>query len=94
MRELRLDRLTSASSRPENVNDTPTQVILARLLDNTQFGILGFTPLKIAAEVNAALENIGARRLSTVMERLLDEVPDPADEILLDSLPISIYGGG
>ena len=25
-----LDRLTSASSRPENVNDTPTQVILAR----------------------------------------------------------------
>jgi tRNA-dihydrouridine synthase len=29
-----------------------------------------------------------------VLERLLDEVPDPADEILLDSLPISIYGGG
>ena len=25
-----LDRLTSASSRPENVNDTPTQMILAR----------------------------------------------------------------
>jgi len=25
-----LDRLTSASSRPENANDTPTQVILAR----------------------------------------------------------------
>ncbi len=29
-----------------------------------------------------------------VLERLLDEVPDPDDEILLDSLPISIYGGG
>jgi tRNA-dihydrouridine synthase B len=29
-----------------------------------------------------------------VLERLLDEVPDPADEVLLDSLPISIYGGG
>jgi nifR3 family TIM-barrel protein len=29
-----------------------------------------------------------------VLERLLDEVPDPAGEILLDSLPISIYGGG
>jgi tRNA-dihydrouridine synthase B len=29
-----------------------------------------------------------------VLERLLDEVPDPSDEILLDSLPISIYGGG
>jgi len=29
-----------------------------------------------------------------VLERLLREVPDPADEVLLDSLPISIYGGG
>jgi hypothetical protein len=29
-----------------------------------------------------------------VLERLLDEVPDPADEVLLDSLPISLYGGG
>ena len=29
-----------------------------------------------------------------VLERLLDELPDPTDEILLDSLPISIYGGG
>jgi tRNA-dihydrouridine synthase B len=29
-----------------------------------------------------------------VLERLLVEVPDPEDEVLLDSLPISIYGGG
>jgi len=29
---------------------------------------------KIAAEVNASVENIGARRLHTVMERLLDEI--------------------
>jgi tRNA-dihydrouridine synthase len=29
-----------------------------------------------------------------VLERLLDELPDPADEVLLDSLPISLYGGG
>jgi tRNA-dihydrouridine synthase B len=29
-----------------------------------------------------------------ILERLLDEVPDPEDEVLLDSLPISIYGGG
>ena len=28
------------------------------------------------------------------LERLLDELPDPQDEVLLDSLPISIYGGG
>jgi ATP-dependent HslUV protease ATP-binding subunit HslU len=29
---------------------------------------------QIAADVNANVENIGARRLQTVMERLLDEV--------------------
>jgi tRNA-dihydrouridine synthase B len=29
-----------------------------------------------------------------LVERLESELPDPADEILLDSMPISIYGGG
>ena len=29
-----------------------------------------------------------------VLERLEAELPDPDDEVLLDSLPISIYGGG
>jgi tRNA-dihydrouridine synthase B len=29
-----------------------------------------------------------------ILERLLDEVPAPDDEVLLDSLPISVYGGG
>jgi tRNA-dihydrouridine synthase B len=33
----------------------------------------------------------GARE---VLERLEDELPDPSDEVLLDSMPISIYGGG
>jgi ATP-dependent HslUV protease ATP-binding subunit HslU len=28
----------------------------------------------VAVEVNSAVENIGARRLSTVMERVLDEI--------------------
>ena len=39
---------------------------------------------ELAADVNAAVENIGARRLQTVMERLLDEIsfnaPDRAGE--------------
>ncbi|MES1201005.1 MAG: ATP-dependent protease ATPase subunit HslU [Pseudomonadota bacterium] len=51
---------------------------------------LAFTPdgieaiAETAADVNAAIENIGARRLHTVMERLLDEVsfaaPDRSGE--------------
>ena len=35
---------------------------------------------RIAAEVNEALENIGARRLQTVMEKLLEEVSFTAEE--------------
>jgi tRNA-dihydrouridine synthase B len=35
-----------------------------------------------------------APRAAELVERLEAELPDPADEILLDSMPISIYGGG
>jgi nifR3 family TIM-barrel protein len=35
-----------------------------------------------------------APRAAELVERLESELPDPADEILLDSMPISIYGGG
>ena len=35
---------------------------------------------RTAAEVNASVENIGARRLSTVMEKLLEEVSFEAED--------------
>ena len=35
---------------------------------------------RIAAEVNAEVENIGARRLQTVMEKLLEEVSFDAED--------------
>jgi tRNA-dihydrouridine synthase B len=35
-----------------------------------------------------------APRAAELVEQLEAELPDPADEILLDSMPISIYGGG
>src|SRR5690349_20106081 len=35
---------------------------------------------RIAAEVNEAVENIGARRLQTVMEKLLEDVSFDAEE--------------
>jgi nifR3 family TIM-barrel protein len=49
--------------------------------------------LPTIGEVEARLLEVapGAR---FVLERLLKEIPDPSDEVLLDSLPISIYGGG
>jgi ATP-dependent HslUV protease ATP-binding subunit HslU len=43
----------------------------------------------IAAEVNARMENIGARRLHTVMERLLDELAFEAPELGERTIPIT-----
>ena len=43
---------------------------------------------RIAAEVNEALENIGARRLQTVMEKLLEEISFEAEERGGESLTI------
>ncbi|HKC22289.1 MAG TPA: tRNA dihydrouridine synthase DusB [Gaiellaceae bacterium] len=37
---------------------------------------------------------VAAPRAVELVERLESELPDPADDILLDSMPISIYGGG
>jgi ATP-dependent HslUV protease ATP-binding subunit HslU len=43
---------------------------------------------RIAAEVNAALENIGARRLSTVMEKLLEDISFTAEDRHGDTLVV------
>ena len=48
-------------------------------LDFTKDGIAEIA--KISAEVNASIENIGARRLHTVMERLLDNVSFKATDM-------------
>jgi ATP-dependent HslUV protease ATP-binding subunit HslU len=42
----------------------------------------------LAAEINASVENIGARRLHTVMERLLDEISFTASERSGESITI------
>ncbi len=43
----------------------------------------------VAAEVNAAVENIGARRLATVLERLLDEISFTAPDRSGDTVVIT-----
>ena len=43
---------------------------------------------KVAAEVNASVENIGARRLQTVMERVLDEISFSAPDRLGETVTI------
>src|SRR5437773_5133449 len=49
------------------------------------------TPTLDEVELRLLAAAPGARE---VLERLEAELPDPQDEVLLDSLPISIYGGG
>jgi ATP-dependent HslUV protease ATP-binding subunit HslU len=44
---------------------------------------------RIAAEVNARMENIGARRLHTVLERLLDELSFEAPDLGPQTIPIT-----
>jgi ATP-dependent HslUV protease ATP-binding subunit HslU len=61
---------------------------------NTEGVSLDFTPdgiaaiAEVAALVNATVENIGARRLQTVMERVLDEISFVASEKQGDKLTI------
>jgi ATP-dependent HslUV protease ATP-binding subunit HslU len=44
---------------------------------------------RIAAEVNARMENIGARRLHTILERLLDELSFEAPELGPQTIPVT-----
>ncbi len=55
-------------------------------VDFTEDGIRAVA--KIAAEVNAEVENIGARRLQTVMEKLLEEVSFDAEDRQGETLTI------
>ncbi len=57
-------------------------------------------PFKQELVVMRTLDEVEAALLAAapgarfVLERLASELPDPADDVLLDSLPISLYGGG
>jgi ATP-dependent HslUV protease ATP-binding subunit HslU len=55
-------------------------------LDFTEDGIAEIADL--AAQVNASVENIGARRLQTIMERVVDEISFAASERTGDKLTI------
>lgn len=65
-------------------------------LEFTEDGIAAIAG--IAADTNASVENIGARRLQTVMERLLDEVsflaPDRSGEcVMIDKSYVDVHVG-
>ncbi|MEQ8653455.1 MAG: HslU--HslV peptidase ATPase subunit, partial [Kiloniellales bacterium] len=65
-------------------------------LDFTEEGVDALADL--ASEINGNVENIGARRLHTVMEKLLEEVSftasdRPGDEVSIDAAYVQSHVG-
>lgn len=82
-----LDSLTEADfirilSEPQNALTKQYTALLATDGIDLEFTIDGISEIaKIAAEVNTSMENIGARRLHTIMERLLDDLSFAAPDV-------------
>ncbi len=69
-------------TEPRNALIKQYSALLATEGVNVEFTEDGIAEIaKIAAEVNTSMENIGARRLQTVMERMLEEVSFQAPDI-------------
>ena len=83
------DDLRSILTEPEASLVTQYKAMMATenvTLDFTEDGIDALADL--AAEVNASVENIGARRLQTVLERVLEEISFAAADRAGDTLTI------
>ncbi|MCL5104107.1 MAG: HslU--HslV peptidase ATPase subunit, partial [Armatimonadetes bacterium] len=82
-----LDSLTEADfirilTEPKNALVKQYKALLATEGVDCEFTDDGIAEIaKTAAQVNTSMENIGARRLHTIMERLLDDVSFAAPDI-------------
>ena len=90
-----LDTLTEADfvrilSEPENSLTRQYSALLATEGVSVAFSVDGIAAIaRAASEVNERQENIGARRLHTVMERLLEEVSFEAPEMAGVSIDVN-----
>jgi ATP-dependent HslUV protease ATP-binding subunit HslU len=78
------------------LSDTEASLIKQYVaLMQTEGLVLNFTQdaiaaiASVAAEVNATVENIGARRLQTIMERVLDEISFTAPDRIGEEVKIN-----
>ncbi|HRE91750.1 MAG TPA: HslU--HslV peptidase ATPase subunit, partial [Myxococcota bacterium] len=88
LESLTQDDFVRILSEPENSLVRQYQALMATELVHLEFAPDGIARLAaIAFEVNERNENIGARRLHTVMERLLDKVsfegPDLENKVVV-----------
>ena len=90
-----LEPLTDADlvrilTEPENALTRQVQMLLATEGVKVTFSEDAIAELaRIAADVNSRAQNIGARRLHTVMEKLLDELSFEAPDIAPTEVPIT-----
>jgi len=89
-----LDSLTEADfvrilTEPKNALVKQYTALLATEGVTVEFAEDGISEIaKIATEVNSSMENIGARRLHTIMERLLEEVSFSAPDAAADKVTV------
>ncbi len=77
-------------TEPENALTKQYTALLATEKINIDFRPDAIQEIaRMAAEVNARMENIGARRLHTIMERLLDDLAFEAPELGARDIPIT-----
>ena len=77
-------------SEPENALTKQYTALLATEKIDIEFAPEAITTLaRFAAQANSRMENIGARRLHTIMERLLDELSFEAPEVAPRTIPIT-----
>jgi ATP-dependent HslUV protease ATP-binding subunit HslU len=84
------DDLVRILTQPENALTKQYTALLATegvTLDIRPDAVLEIA--RVAAEVNTRMENIGARRLHTIMERVLDELAFEAPELGQTTIPIT-----
>jgi len=90
-----LESLTAADfvrilTEPENALVKQYTALLATEKVHLDIGADAVAEIaRFAADVNARMENIGARRLHTIMERLLDELSFEAPEVGEQTVPIT-----
>ncbi|HWP64971.1 MAG TPA: ATP-dependent protease ATPase subunit HslU [Candidatus Limnocylindria bacterium] len=82
LESLTQDDFVRILTEPENALVRQYSALLATEQVTLEFAPEAVTEIaRIAAEVNARTENIGARRLHTIMERLLEEIAFDASEL-------------
>ena len=89
MTSLSLEDFVEILTEPQNALTKQYTALLATEGIEITFSDEAIAELAYRAEVNRDTENIGARRLHTILEKLLEDLSFEAPDLTLDSLAIT-----